>query len=453
MSPSSIHARPIRLTHPRATTTIERDDVYFAFASGRLTYDCVTCNAKCCRGFGYLATVGNELQSQLRLRPSLPLFVEPTAGRDPQQYRIENCAPGCFFLSDGGLCDIHARYGYDAKPETCRLFPFNDLRRVGKYLVVCPHPSLCPLEVAPGGCISPHSEHAKLLDAMASPGIAARVPECVPSHGEPDTVIELERRVVELAERFDVRAGYLAFVHEQLRLEELAGGGWERHAVPNAQTTVEMARALGATGADGAPGDPALVRTMVAMTPFLRSRLLFRDPSAAHVPSLDRTRVPLAVLSLYLFAETARACGMQRVTFQTISKLAHDLDALAQLLANADAVMMWQRGAPIDPAAFEGSELRMAFIKLAKALLPAAQRRRRAPLGDLLLDHAPQDCLTRLLFLKVVATHLVGRLVPLQCERTPAYVARPTARLLTAVRRWALANVDERVLHAAYEQR
>ena len=111
--------------------------IYFPFPSGRLGYDCVTCQAKCCRGFGYMTTVGAELDRQFEMRPTLPLFVSPPDPRTSGgQVSIGNCAPGCFFLADDGRCDIHRERGFAAKPETCRLFPFNNFRRVGRFLIV-----------------------------------------------------------------------------------------------------------------------------------------------------------------------------------------------------------------------------------------------------------------------------------------------------------------------------
>jgi len=437
--------RSIRLSQP--SQVVEAEDVYFAFGAGRLSYDCVTCNAKCCRGWGYLTTAGKELGRQLELRPSLPLFVEPTKESNPQHYTIGNCAPGCFFLSKG-LCEIHARYGYDAKPETCRLFPFNNLRRIGRYLVVRPHPNLCPLEVVPPGSASDCSSYPALLEAMSRQGISAPVPECSIDELGAEHVIAVERKIVDLAERSLQHDNYLDFVRQQLLLLDV-------HA-PSVETTLQLVAELTGIPANVTTGrDVEVVRTMTAITPFLRSQLVFRDVSPDRPQDrlpLDYGRVPSAMLCIYLFAEAARASGMQNVTFQTLSKLAHDFDALIRLLVYSDAVMVWQRGVSINVNAFEPPEFRTAFLKLAKSLLPDLQRKRRARLGDLLAGHLPADRLQRVLFLKQAATYFAGRLVSLDREPTTGRKVGARDHLVNAVRRWTLANVHEEVLVAAYSR-
>jgi Fe-S-cluster containining protein len=100
----------------------DASDVYFAFGSGSLGYDCQTCGARCCRGFGY-GSRGPELLIQLRRRPHLSLFVASDDGEGPLAHEVQNLPPACFFLTSSGACEIHQQDGYAAKPETCRLSP------------------------------------------------------------------------------------------------------------------------------------------------------------------------------------------------------------------------------------------------------------------------------------------------------------------------------------------
>jgi len=65
----------LRGSMPAAYIPSER--VHFAFASGRFAYDCVGCQAHCCRGFGYELRVGSELRAHVRRNPSLVVFLEP----------------------------------------------------------------------------------------------------------------------------------------------------------------------------------------------------------------------------------------------------------------------------------------------------------------------------------------------------------------------------------------
>ena len=53
----------------------------------------------------------------------------------------------CWFLADDGLCRIEVEDGRDAKPASCRLFPFNRVFRIGGYTVVDYNSVICPLHV------------------------------------------------------------------------------------------------------------------------------------------------------------------------------------------------------------------------------------------------------------------------------------------------------------------
>lgn len=137
----------IVLASTEPAVTIAPENVYFPFESGRLSYDCEQCGAKCCRGYGYALST-SELAVQLRIRPALRFFVD--AGLPQSRlHQIGNCPPSCFFLDADARCAIHSLHGYRVKPETCRLFPFNQLRICDPYLIVLPHDEICPLGVTP----------------------------------------------------------------------------------------------------------------------------------------------------------------------------------------------------------------------------------------------------------------------------------------------------------------
>jgi Fe-S-cluster containining protein len=436
--------RSIRL-HAHGAIDITEDRVYFPFASGVFEYDCVRCNAKCCRGYGYLAATATELRTQARLRPTLPLFVEPGSKMTGGQLRVGNCAPGCFFLSSTGRCQVHERDGYAAKPETCRLFPFNNVRRLSAHLVVAPHDSLCPLSVAGLGATSSCSDHATLLAGMSEQGIAARVPPFA-SLSDEDLVVAHERRIVDLSKRFLDDGDFLSLARAQCGLDVERAG---RAGLPGVEQVLHGVATILGLPEDRIIADRALGRVMVAATPYLRMPFVFGERDPAKRVDLPAERAGVAVTCLYAIAACANATGMAEVSFQTLTKLARDFRGLVSLLARSDEILVWRDDAPIDVAAFEDASTRPAFLRLTKRLLPRSQRTSPTALGALLIEHAPQDFLERTLFLKRVAKLVAGKLVP---PMTRARAARMSQRFHGAMHRWVLGNVDEGLLGLAYDR-
>lgn len=174
--------------------------MYFAFADGRLHYDCMSCGAACCRGHGYTLSIGAEVNQHLEGRSALRFFMTTSGLASSSRVFVDNCPPSCFFLTDTGHCRIHVDRGHRFKPETCRLFPFNRLRRLGAFLVVAPHLSLCPLQVTPPGVRSRTSSHDTLLEALADQGVATKIPDGVAPNGHLDHTVMVEREIVELSE-------------------------------------------------------------------------------------------------------------------------------------------------------------------------------------------------------------------------------------------------------------
>src|SRR2546422_9504145 len=118
--------RLVTLRNGAATVQLPEDLVYFAFANGRFGYDCVACGAKCCGGHGYELGLGVELQAHIARAPAVRFFLDRCEAEAASHYHVRNCAPNCFFLNDQRMCGVQVEFGYASKPETCRLFPFNN---------------------------------------------------------------------------------------------------------------------------------------------------------------------------------------------------------------------------------------------------------------------------------------------------------------------------------------
>jgi hypothetical protein len=425
---------------------IPRDHVYFAFGSGRFEYDCVSCDAKCCRGFGYHLHVGHELQEQLRASPTLRFFL---SRRDAEQhgYQVRNCPPSCFFLDQRNHCGIQVAHGHSAKPETCRLFPFNYLRRVGAYLIVAPHMTLCPLQTLEPSAHSERSGHEPLFQAMSAFGIAAQVPIVTASADDVPALIARERRIVDYSEEQLAARSYLAFAAQQLAAtvddsEPLERTGSRAHADDLESFASTLCEVLGiGTGSIHRP-DPAVLRCIVAATPTVRAELLFPSNNRAHV-SIER--LPRMLLALCVLVDLAAQAGQRRITFQTVMRIFHDNAALLTVLAHVDCEVAWRPTAMIDLPAIPEKEQLSRYVQTLKALLPAQQRRAHRTLGSILCEHASPEGVARVMLLRLVAERLHDRMTRL------SDLVRPTAwsrSFRPVLQQWAF----NRLSHASLMQ-
>jgi Fe-S-cluster containining protein len=88
---------------------------------------CSMCGGKCCRG----AAVSPE--EYKALCKELHLFgLTPEQAFEPWKSKIygethstRKSKNFCVFLDEKQLCKIHSRLGYEAKPNECKLFPFD----------------------------------------------------------------------------------------------------------------------------------------------------------------------------------------------------------------------------------------------------------------------------------------------------------------------------------------
>jgi lysine-N-methylase len=92
-------------------------------------WDCHVCGS-CCKE--YVVTVTDEERKRIEAQGwekdpalgDLPLFTK-SGPWWRRRYRLNHRGDGsCVFLSEQGRCRIHEKFGYQAKPLPCRLFPF-----------------------------------------------------------------------------------------------------------------------------------------------------------------------------------------------------------------------------------------------------------------------------------------------------------------------------------------
>jgi len=439
---------PVVLMVRGASVTVAPEDVHFAFGSGRLSYDCVKCGAKCCRGYGY-SLRPSELALQIRSRPLLRVFLEtapehPTANRD-----VFNCPPACFFLASDSKCGIHSDHGYHAKPETCRLFPFNKLRRVGQYLIVTPPDGICPLSVLSPGQQSPHSRHEDLLRELQTAVIGVEAPECVTFLDNPSAVLLHEREIIRLGEDYGHSVCYGDFFQAQLAA---AAAAFPEHDDLSGRPDLvgAIASILDVPSAALDPSDATLTGLTVAITPFIRSIALFRAKTLHRLDILDAGRAARFAMAAHALASLAKATGMVDITFSTVAGLVRRFEPLLWILTYFDSAMTWHPSARLELAFPRGGDWQRRFVRIVKALLPARQRRAGRTLQSVLEEASGLDELEYLTFLNAVAQRLHGQIVRIEDYRVDEHLGR---QFRPAVQRWALGFFGEDLLVATSVRR
>ena len=94
-------------------------------------WNCQSCSG-CCRQHGIYITdeehariEGQGWTESDGIRPGQPLFVRMGGMLEKKWWRLAHQPDGgCVFLNEDGLCRIHAKFGEDAKPLACRIYPY-----------------------------------------------------------------------------------------------------------------------------------------------------------------------------------------------------------------------------------------------------------------------------------------------------------------------------------------
>lgn len=438
-------------------TQFSEDSTYFTFLDGRLRYDCAKCGAACCRGHGYNVNRLSRREIDRQNRPNLHLFVSPArSNAEVQSVLVNNCPPTCFFLDRSGKCEIHLQHGFSAKPETCRLFPFNQFCRAGNVLVVSPHTGLCPLEISPQDSRDDNSRHDVLIQNMRFQGITARVPKCNEPVGlSLQKLLQVERAVLAKSKEYEAADNYETFAAAQLDLTYSLVDGCKSQVVDKyAESSLTHVRSsvesiidlIGLTLPTDATNDTALVRPMVVLTPTIRA-LFVLHPQGRGAPSVTPTTMiglPFLLLGVLLLSAAAKSAGMNVVTAQTIFHLSNSFGPMLLLLSSATQVMVWKPEIRI-PLVVHGTEdLQLNYMRVARALLPKQQWRRRRTLAEILLENSPTRPSDRMRFLMPLSHLLVGKITSLSDPEAKTTTSWHGVKC--AVQRAGLSVADEQML-------
>lgn len=372
-----IHARRREckeVTTPHATVHTRRiDQIYFTWPDRRFAYECRGCGA-CCKGHGIgLDVAAGQLAQLVAKRPDITPFLR----RRGDTITAFNPRDRCWFLADDGLCRIESEDGRDAKPASCRLFPFNRVFRIGSYTVVDFNSVICPLTVADAGIA--HADVYAEIAAIRDPAVVGtRLPA---QHAETEgrAFVESERAIAsaifaapgDLAVAWGAQADAVALEHEcaqaSLAFQAIAGTTWR------APTAATLASALW-------------------LTPSMRFNELYGPRQYAPRSSMSPVlaRMWLAWLGFAALGEqlAARALGLQELTtlWSEQAPLLH-------------AVARWTEVPSLKPGPIElpGIDPGNVVRSLAQAIVE--NRKAKRPLGALIAG-MPADPTVRVTALK-----------------------------------------------------
>ena len=349
--------------------------VYFTWPDRRFRYDCRGCGA-CCKGHGIgLDVAAGQLVQLTSRRPELVAFLR----RRGDAITAFNPRDRCWFLADDGLCRVEVEDGRDAKPASCRLFPFNRVFKIGAFTVVDYNSVICPLAVAvDDGGVS----HADVLADIAQIQDATVVGTKLPAQNA-----EEEGRAFVESERA-IAAALFAAPGEL----EAAWGAQADRAAWSAETATASAAFEGITGAPWRAPSAATAANATWLTPSMRFNELYGPrqyaPRSAMSPVL--ARMWLAWLGFAALGEqlAGRALGLQELTtlWSEQAPLLH-------------AVARWAETPSLKPGPIElpGVDPGNVVRSLAQAFVD--NRKAKRPLGALVAA-LPSDPMIRVTALK-----------------------------------------------------
>ena len=199
----------------------KRDNLhlYIPFIDNTIGYDCVKCNAACCR-LGSIVCTRREADFIVKHHPSLALFQEVNVSPEENYVPFRKFQSGCCFLRSDLLCDLHSVHGTGSKPFLCRSHPI--------YFIPLPELGIVTTHIAPGchWTIGP-SGHKHSLQTVTAKSLfeemqdAQLIPYFMPEESIPhrfghfklSQFIGMEEMIRDRAPEFDTLEMYLTWQH------------------------------------------------------------------------------------------------------------------------------------------------------------------------------------------------------------------------------------------------
>ncbi len=350
------------------------EHVYFTWPDRRFRYECRGCGA-CCKGHGIgLDVTAGQLVQLVARRPEITAFLR----RRGDAITAFNPRDRCWFLADDGMCKVEVEDGRDAKPASCRLFPFNRVFRIGAYTVVDYNSVICPVFTVGDDGIT-HAEVLAEIATIQDPTIVGTKLPAQNADAEGKAFVESERAI---AAALFAQPGDLAIAWGAQA--DAAALDLERETASKAFEAI-----LGTPWR--APGEATLAAA-TWLTPSMRFNELYGPRQYAPRSSMSPVlaRMWLAWVGFAALGEqlAGRALGLQELTtlWSEQAPLLH-------------AVARWREMPSLKPGPIElpGVDPGNIVRGLAQALID--NRKAKKPLG-VLVAAMPADPTTRVTALK-----------------------------------------------------
>jgi hypothetical protein len=288
---------------------------------------------------------------------------------------------------------------------------------------------------------------------MRSRGISSQVRAAHSIAGDVSLVVALERSIAAASVSVPENVSITSWIdlQHQLTLEVFAAravqGSGPVPAISSVEYLSRIESILGMSQSSFAIDLASVTNVIVALTPTIRSALVFRDIGGSAVPEgeVELGEIPYVILALHFLTCVAVAAGQRRVTYQTVVRLFADNRPLLVFLAKLTGPVAWREGSEVELTLDESAvrphwELtQRLYIRFVKEILSGSSSSAAALVTA--LRPSLSDESTWIQFCRLLATHTWGRVVTSHSSIRSSGPARGGLR--RRFRKWMIRHLHE----------